>query len=187
MRAFTDFSNHLCAFTDVFRAVLLLTSLRSRLGCPCVGRESYFSIAIPQDAVLSACLICLSYLHTSCRTGNLTSALLSCFSTASKNWLLRNWLHFSIYLHICFAREGCSNDSTVSVLTALQRLTLKDLNQRRVSARQITWSSWFCNLLPVYHFGYCQYFFLPLYQLSYPENENNVSFLPALPGHAIFD
>lgn len=96
----------------------------------------YFSIAIPRRPLAS-------YLHTSYRTGNLTSALLSCFSMASKNWL-RNWLHFSIYLHICFAREGCSNDSTMSVLTAYwHMLTPKYLNQRRVSIRQTAWSRGF--------------------------------------------
>lgn len=52
MTAFTDFFfNHLMVFTDLFRSVLLLMSLRSTLGGTCVGMEGYFSIRSPQDDV----------------------------------------------------------------------------------------------------------------------------------------
>lgn len=49
---FTDFKKLLCAFTDLFRTILLLMSLRSTVRCPCVRLEDYFSTVIPQDVVV---------------------------------------------------------------------------------------------------------------------------------------
>lgn len=108
------------------------------------------------------------YLHISYRSCSWTSAIHSCFSVVFKNWLRNcDFIWTFIYLSVSSAKHGCSTDSTMPMWAALRMLTLKYHNQRRVC-----WANLMVLVVfksPIYHFGYCQSFFLPLYLSPYPQ------------------